>query len=299
MADWKEQLKQTASAVLWNEPMSKHTSFQIGGPADAFVCVRSEEEMIRVCELCRDYHVPYMIMGNGSNMLVSDEGIEGVVLQVGAYMAEVSVEGTRVTAQAGVLLSKLAHTVCRHGLSGLEFAAGIPGALGGALYMNAGAYGGEMKDVVKTIRYLDETGSVCTAREDELSFGYRRSMFTERQCIILSCTMELTADDEEAVRERMTEYNRRRAEKQPLSMASAGSTFKRPTGFFAGKLVEDAGLKGYTIGGAQVSEKHSGFVVNTGTATAKDVTDLIAYIQKTVYEKFGVVLETEVKVIGR
>lgn len=299
MADWKQELKCAVQTVLWNEPMKNHTSFQIGGPADAFVRARSEEEVLRVKQLCREHDVPCMVMGNGSNMLVSDDGIEGVVLQIGADMSDVSVNGTCVCAQAGVLLSKLANVVCRHELSGLEFAAGIPGMLGGALYMNAGAYGGEMKDVVRSVRYLNEEGELCTAEGGELDFEYRHSMFTEHPYVILSCTLELAKDDEEAIRERMTDYNRRRAEKQPLSMPSAGSTFKRPEGYFAGKLIEDAGLKGYAIGGAQVSEKHSGFVVNKGGATARDVMELIAHIQRTVWEKFHVQLEPEVRLLGR
>jgi UDP-N-acetylmuramate dehydrogenase len=299
VADWKERLENAAEAVLFDEPMKNHTSFKIGGPADALVCAQSEDEIQSVLELCRMESVPCMVMGNGSNMLVSDKGIEGVVIKIGESMSAVSAEGVQVTAQAGVLLSKLANTVCKKGLSGLEFAAGIPGALGGALYMNAGAYGGEMKDVVRSVRYINEKGNICTAEGGELDFGYRHSMFSERGCVILSCIMELSEDNEEDIRARAAEFNRRRAEKQPLSMPSAGSTFKRPEGYFAGKLIEDAGLKGYAVGGAQVSEKHSGFVVNTGGATAQDVLDLIEYIQKTVYDKFNVSLETEVRLIGR
>lgn len=299
MADWRERLKQTVPSVLFDEPMKNHTSFQIGGAADALAPVRSIAEIEQVQKLCRAYHIPCMVMGNGSNMLVSDSGIEGVVIKIGSDFSEISIDGTRVTAQAGVLLSKLANTVCRHGLAGLEFAAGIPGTLGGAVYMNAGAYGGEMKDVIRSVRYLDESGALCTAEGGALAFGYRKSMFSDRRCVIVSCTMELSEGSVEEIRARADEYNRRRAEKQPLSMPSAGSTFKRPEGYFAGKLIEDAGLKGFSVGGAQVSEKHSGFVVNTGTATARDVTALIEYIQQTVREKFNVNLETEVKVIGR
>lgn len=299
MADWKKELEKKAKTVWFDEPMSRHTSFKIGGPADAFIQIESVEELKCVLSWCKRQEIPCMVMGNGSNMLVSDRGIEGVVLQIGSHMQNITIEGGKITAQCGVMLSKLASAAAEASLSGLEFAAGIPGTLGGAVYMNAGAYGGEMKDVVVCAEYLADDAKIYTAERESLDFGYRHSRFSDGKAFILSCVMELQPGDKHQIRNLMADYQKRRADKQPLDMPSAGSTFKRPEGYFAGKLIEDAGLKGYSIGGAQVSEKHSGFVVNTGSATAKDVMDLIEYIQKTVYERFQVRLETEVRLVGR
>lgn len=295
--DWKYELSKITDNVLFDEEMKAHTSFRIGGAAEAFVTAASSEEAARVIRFCRDNDVKLTIMGNGSNMLVSDEGIKGVVLRIAAPMTDVKIEGTTVTAKCGVLLSALASKALEAELSGLEFASGIPGTLGGGVFMNAGAYGGEMKDVIVSVNYLDENGNLCTAYQDELDLSYRHSMFSKRKCVILSCVMELEKGNYETIKEKMADYSQRRRDKQPLNMPSAGSTFKRPEGYFAGKLIQDAGLSGYSVGGAQVSEKHAGFVVNTGDATAKDVCDLIAHIQKTVMEKFGVMLEPEVRVI--
>lgn len=293
----KMELSSLAGEVLFDEPMKEHTSFQIGGNADALIEAGSVDEIRTVSSWCKENGVRALVMGNGSNMLVSDEGIRGVVIKIGAKLSACRAEGEMLYAESGILLSKLSKFALSNSLSGLEFAAGIPGTLGGGVFMNAGAYGGEMKDVVKSVTYLDEAGNLQTAGCEQLAFGYRKSMFSSGGKTILSCEMELKKGNPQTIKEDMAEYNRRRAEKQPLSMPSAGSTFKRPGGYFAGKLIQDAGLKGYRIGGAQVSEKHTGFVINAGGATAQDVMDLIEYIQKTVKEKFGVTLEPEVRVI--
>lgn len=296
--NWKQKLTEIAQDVIFEEPMKEHTSFKIGGPAEAFVRARSVREIQDVVSFCGQQGLPFLVMGNGSNMLVGDGGIRGIVLQVGEQMKACRAEGSLLWAQAGILLSTLSNAALRSGLSGMEFAAGIPGTLGGGIYMNAGAYGRELKDIIQSVTYLDETGTVQTAPAEALEFGYRKSLFSGRNMTILECTMQLTPDEPGLIKSRMVEFNRRRSEKQPLSMPSAGSTFKRPEGYFAGKLIQDAGLMGYRIGGAQVSEKHAGFVVNAGEATAADVLALIQHIQNTVQDKFGVRLEPEVKLIG-
>lgn len=296
--NWKQKLTEIAQDIVFEEPMKEHTSFKIGGPAEAFIRASSTEEIGRVVSFCKQQEIPFLVMGNGSNMLVSDKGIRGVVLQVGDQMKECRAEGNLLWAQAGILLSALSNAALRAGLSGIEFAAGIPGTLGGGIYMNAGAYGGELKDVIKSVTYLDEEGIIRTCPAEEMGFGYRKSIFSGRSMTILECTMQLIPDEPELIKGRMVDFNRRRSDKQPLSMPSAGSTFKRPEGYFAGKLIQDAGLMGYQLGGAQVSEKHAGFVVNAGDATAADVLALIEHIQHTVQDKFGVHLEPEVKLIG-
>lgn len=280
-----------------NELLKNHTSFKIGGPADEFCEVHNEEEIKELIEYAKDKGIPYTIMGNGSNLLVGDKGIRGLVIKLAKGFENIEVIGDKIIAKSGILLSRLSNAAFENGLSGIEFASGIPGTLGGAVYMNAGAYGGEMKDVIEKVTYLSN-GEIKTAEKDELDFGYRHSRFTGTEDIILSAELQLKKADKTEIRAMMDDFKERRCSKQPLSMPSAGSTFKRPEGYFAGKLIEDAGLKGKAIGGAQVSEKHSGFVVNTGDATAQDVLDLIKFIQDTVYEKFGVKLETEVKMLG-
>ncbi|MBQ7986388.1 MAG: UDP-N-acetylmuramate dehydrogenase [Clostridia bacterium] len=280
-----------------NELLKNHTSFKIGGPADEFAEVYNEEELKELIEYAKNKGIPYTIMGNGSNLLVSDKGIRGLVIKLAKGFDSVEVQGDKIIAKAGILLSKLANVALENGLSGLEFASGIPGTLGGAIYMNAGAYGGEMKDVVGKVTYLSN-GEIKTAEKGELDFGYRHSRFSGKEDIVLSAEILLEKADKTEIRAKMDDFKERRCSKQPLSMPSAGSTFKRPEGYFAGKLIEDAGLKGKAIGGAQVSEKHSGFVVNTGDATCQDVLDLIKFIQDTVYDKFKVKLETEVKMLG-
>ena len=280
-----------------NEPLKNHTSFKIGGPADEFSEVNNEEEITELIKYAKEKGIPYTIMGNGSNLLVSDKGVRGLVIKLAKGFDSVEVLGDKIIAKAGILLSKLSNVALENELSGIEFASGIPGTLGGAIYMNAGAYGGEIKDVVEKVTYLSD-GEIKTATKDDLDFGYRHSRFSGTEDIVLSAEIQLKKADKAEIRAIMDDFKERRCSKQPLSMPSAGSTFKRPEGYFAGKLIEDAGLKGKTIGGAQVSEKHSGFVVNKGDATAQDVLDLIKFIQDTVYEKFGVKLETEVKMLG-
>ncbi len=284
--------------VYRNEPMKKHTTFRIGGPADYYLCPHSAEEIQKVVEICREEKMPYFILGNGSNLLVSDQGYRGVVIQLWKNVSDIRVEGCLVYAKAGASLAKIAAEALEEGLTGMEFAAGIPGTLGGAVVMNAGAYGGEMKDVLREVLVMDEQGKIFTLKKDALKLGYRTSAVKEKGYVVLAAVLELQQGDSEEIRSRMEELRQKRAEKQPLDMPSAGSTFKRPEGHFAGKLIMDAGLRGFSIGGAQVSEKHCGFVVNTGNATAGDVLALIREIQKTVLEKFGVELETEVKFLG-
>ena len=294
----RERLSSIADDVRYDEPMSVHTTFRIGGKADAFVSAGSALEICKVIHFCEDTETPYMIVGNGSNLLVGDGGIRGVVIHVGKNMSKCRIEGTEVTADAGILMSTLAHQILEVRLTGFEFAAGIPGTLGGGIFMNAGAYGGELKDIIETVTFIAPDGLIKTETADKLGFGYRSSIFQGGGYTILSCKLNLAKGDYDEIKAQMSELARRRAEKQPLSTPSAGSTFKRPEGYFAGKLIQDAGLMGYKIGGAMVSDKHAGFVVNAGGATAKDVMDLIRYIQKLVNEKFGVMLEPEVKLVG-
>ena len=294
----KEQLMSISDNVLFDEPMSRHTTFRIGGAADAFVSVRGADEAERVIQYCKDTDTPYMIMGNGSNMLVGDKGIRGVVIQIGNGMSDCRIDGETVYAEAGILMSSLAKRILEASLTGFEFAAGIPGTLGGGIYMNAGAYGGELKNVIESVTFICPDGLIKTETADKLDFGYRHSMFEKGGYTILSCKIRLKKGDYGEIKALMADYNSRRSEKQPLCEPPAGSTFKRPEGYFAGKLIQDAGLMGFSIGGAAVSEKHAGFVVNKGGATAQDVMSLIEYIQKTVEEKFGVKLEPEVRLIG-
>ena len=283
--------------VAVDEPMSAHTTFRIGGPADYYV-EPTFEEVKELLFFLKKENIPYTLIGNGSNLLVSDEGIEGVVVSFGKEMSEVSCEKEVVRAKAGILLSRLASFAASKSLSGLEFASGIPGTLGGAITMNAGAYGGEMKDVVQSVTVLsgDEMKEYSG---EEMDFSYRHSRVLDEDLIVLEVTMKLQSGREEEILSSMKELNKKRVEKQPLNFPSAGSTFKRPEGYFAAKLIEDAGLKGYTVGGAKVSEKHSGFVINFDHATAKDVCTLMQDVQRIVKEKFDVSLEPEVRMIGR
>jgi len=285
-----------ALEAVCNEPMKNHTSFHIGGNADIFVMPKSEDEIICAIAFFKRHLVPLTIIGNGSNLLVSDNGIEGAVICIGKSFSDVSVNGSKITASAGALLSSIAQTALKHSLTGFEFASGIPGSLGGAIVMNAGAYGGEMKDCVVKTRYLDQNGNLCECIGDEHGFSYRKSRFTNGE-IILSATLELKEGNADAIKEEMHSLAAKRREKQPLEYPSAGSTFKRPEGAFAAKLIDDAGLRGYCVGDAQVSEKHCGFVVNKGNASFDDVTKLMTHIQKVVKEKFGYDLEPEVKIL--
>lgn len=294
----KDCFKKELSLVLFDEEMKKHTSFKTGGPADIFVDCGSRLEVIRATELANEFNLPYMIVGNGSNLLVSDLGIEGVVIHIGSRMNNIEVNGNIITAEAGALLSRTANEALKHSLTGLEFAAGIPGSLGGGIYMNAGAYDGELKNVIKSVTYLDN-GEIKTKSGEELNFSYRHSMFSGKNYVILSADIELKVGDKAEIKAKMLDLNKRRSDKQPLEYPSAGSTFKRPEGYFAGKLIQDSGLMGYSVGGAQVSEKHAGFVINKDNATSADVLKLIEHIKKTVFDNFGVMLEPEVRLVGR
>ncbi len=284
--------------VVRNEPMKHHTSFRVGGPADVFVQPHGIAELAFVLKVCHRHGVDPMVIGNGTNLLVSDAGISGVVVQIGENMAEVSTSGSTISAQAGVSLAKLAATALRNSLTGLEFASGIPGTLGGAVAMNAGAYGGEMKDVITHVVCLDQQGSKVSLSHSEMLFGYRSSIVATKGYIVAHVEMELKPGEPNQIKALMNDLNSRRREKQPLHLPSAGSVFKRPPGYFAGKLIQDAGLKGFRIGDAQVSELHSGFIVNLGQATATDVLRLIRHVQAEVKRQFGVDLETEVRIVG-
>ena len=255
-------------------------------------------EVETLIKWCKEENIPYFILGRGTNILVSDKGIEGLVIKM-AGLGNMTVEGTTVTAESGANLSTVANAAYKAGLSGLEFASGIPGTIGGAVFMNAGAYGGEMCQVVRSCRYITPAGEIKVATKDELDFSYRTSRFSGTDDVILEATMELLPENPDVIREKMDDYNSRRKQKQPLDMPSAGSTFKRPPGFFAGQLIEECGLRGFRVGGAQVSEKHCGFVVNTGNATCQDVVTLIKEVSRMIYEKKNVHLMPEVKVIGR
>lgn len=283
--------------IYLNEEMKKYTTFKIGGPVDILIKPDSIINLAQAIKLCRTHEVPYYILGNGSNLLVADEGFRGVVIQIYTNLDEIKVEGNTVTAQAGALLSKIANKALEHSLTGFEFAHGIPGTLGGAVVMNAGAYDGEMKHVLISCDVLDSEGNILTLSNEDLELGYRKSIVQKKGYIVLSATIGLKEGNKEEISARMKELMARRKEKQPLDKPSAGSTFKRPEGYFAGKLIMDSGLKGYQIGGAMISDKHSGFVVNNGGATFKDVENLIKYVQEVVKEKYQVVLEPEVKIL--
>lgn len=284
--------------ILREEPMRLHTTFRIGGPAQFFVIPRTQEEAAEAVRLCRSEGAPYYIIGNGSNLLVSDKGYRGVVIQLFKEFSDINIEGTRIRAQAGASLAKIAAEALRAGLAGFEFAAGIPGTLGGACIMNAGAYGGEMKDVLLAVTVLTKDGEIREIPREELDMGYRTSRASREGWIVLGATIELARGDEKEIRAKMEDLKQRRTDKQPLEYPSAGSTFKRPEGYFAGKLIQDAGLKGLRVGDAMVSEKHSGFVVNCGNATAADVDGLIRLVQEKVREDSGITLEPEVKRLG-
>ena len=282
--------------AIFNEEMKQHTSFRIGGKADCFISVNNVDELKNTISFCKENNIPFMVMGNGSNLLVSDNGIRGVVIQLSKGFSDCTIDGNTVVVQSGILLSKLASELLNASLTGFEALSGIPGTLGGAIFMNAGAYGTEIKDVVKSIDYINKDSEIKTMTVEDAQLGYRRSIFQQNEGIIIGATLVLQKGEYNQIKQEMSEYKKRRNEKQPIEMPSAGSTFKRPQGYFAGKLIQDCNLMGFSIGGAQVSKKHAGFIVNTGGATAKDVVALIEHIQKTVFEKFGVMLEPEVKI---
>jgi UDP-N-acetylmuramate dehydrogenase len=289
---------QGTGAVTVNEPMAEHTSFKIGGPADVFVKPRNIEGLVNIVNTYTERGIPLFVMGNGTNLLVRDKGIRGVVMQVADNIGVYVAEGESITAEAGISLSRLARVAMKHGLSGLEFAEGIPGTLGGAITMNAGAYNGEMSMVVEASEYMNPGGSIITIGNLQHRFGKRTSFVQEDGGVVLRTKLKLKKDDKERIKARMDEFRASRRKKQPLDLPSAGSIFKRPEGYFAGKLIQDCGLKGFRIGDAEVSGLHCGFIVNRGNATAEDVLRLIEYIREKVYAKFGVELQTEVKTVG-
>ena len=271
--------------VRLHEPMKKHTTFRIGGPADYYLCPHSTEELQKILQICRENKLEFFILGNGSNLLVSDKGYRGVVIQLWKNFSDIETEDNTITVKAGALLSKVAAEALEESLTGMEFASGIPGTMGGAVMMNAGAYGGEMKDIIREVTVLTREGELLTLSKEEMNFGYRTSVVKEKGYVVISAELQLRKGDREEIRKVMDELKERRVTKQPLDMPSAGSTFKRPEGYFAGKLIMDAGLRGFSVGGAQISEKHCGFVVNKGDATAADVLGLIGEVQKRVQEK--------------
>ena len=295
--EWIRKLGEQVE-ILVAEPMKNHTTFRIGGPADALALPKTPEEVAEVVRFCHEHAQPYYVLGNGSNLLVSDEGYRGLVLQLYRNFNDIQVNGETITVQSGAMLAAVARTAYQTVLTGLEFASGIPGTIGGAVVMNAGAYGGEMKNVLKEVTVLTKEGEVLVIPAKALELGYRTSVIPKNGWIVLGAVLQLKKGDQEQILARMEELKEQRITKQPLDLPSAGSTFKRPEGYFAGKLIMYAGLRGFTVGGAQVSEKHCGFVVNRGNATAADVWELICEVKRRVKEMTGVELEPEVKLLG-
>lgn len=287
--------------ITIDEPLSKHTTFRIGGPCDYFIDIKKDEELVEVVHLCKEEKVPYFLIGNGSNLLVADEGFRGVVLKINECSEEFTIEEEEdcaiVTGSAGMNLTTFAMKVANLGLTGFEFAAGIPGTLGGAVFMNAGAYGGEVKDCILCAKVVSLDGEILNLSKEELKLSYRNSIAQKKGYLILSATFKFSKGDKDEIRQKIEELNRQRREKQPLEYPSAGSTFKRPEGYFVGKLIMDAGLRGYRVGGAMISEKHCGFVINYDNATAADVIHLIGDVSRIVKEKYNVVLEPEVRML--
>ena len=285
------------SNVRCDEPMSSHCTFSAGGTAKYYVIPDEYKKVRDVLRLCVEENIPYYVIGNGSNLLVQDDGFDGVIIEIDSALAKIEINGNEIVAKAGAKLSKIAVKALNESLTGFEFAHGIPGNLGGAVTMNAGAYGGEMKDVLKWVKVLDNNGEMKTLKAEELELGYRTSIIVKEKMIVLEACIELHEGNRDEIEMHMKELMAKRKEKQPLEYPSAGSTFKRPKGYFAGKLIQDAGLKGYRVGGAMVSEKHSGFVINYDNATATDIINLMKDVRKKVYEEFQVTLEPEVKIL--
>lgn len=284
--------------IRFHEPMNQHTTFRVGGEAECFITIQHEEELAKLIPYLNQIEQNYFILGNGSNLLVGDKGYRGMILKLDGPMEQIRTDGTRITAKAGAPLSRVAVTAKENGLAGLEFAAGIPGTIGGGVVMNAGAFDGEMKQVVEAIRVIDKEGEITTLDNDTMEFGYRTSIIKNRPFIVLEVVLRLVEGDPDQIGAKMEELAGLRKSKQPLEYASAGSTFKRPEGYYAGKLIMDAGMRGYRIGGAQVSDKHCGFIVNTGKATAADIKEVIEEVQERVKERFHVSLEPEVVFLG-
>lgn len=299
--DFVNELKRITGdkCVKEQEPMREHTTFRIGGPAQYFAIPETREQVRQLTGCCREWGMPYYIIGNGSNLLVGDDGVSGVVIQIYKAMSEIHADGETIYVQAGALLSGIANYAAQAGLGGFEFASGIPGTIGGACVMNAGAYGKEMKDVLKEVTVLTQEGKFLTIPAEELELGYRSSIIMKENYIVTDVTLRLHRKPEDEIRAQMEELRKKRVSKQPLEYPSAGSTFKRPEGYFAGKLIQDSGLRGFQVGGAQVSEKHCGFVINKDQATAKDVMELMRQVSERVQERFGVALEPEVKCVGK
>lgn len=287
-----------AHMIKIDELMKNHTSFKIGGPADIYVAPSTVEQLLFILEVCKDNNIPYFILGNGSNLLVKDGGYRGVMIHILKNMNTITVEGTELYAQAGALLVKVANTTLEHSLTGFEFAHGIPGTIGGAVHMNAGAYGGEMKDVIISADVINEKGELITLDKEALELGYRTSKIQTDHMIVVGARIALEKGNYDEIDSKIKDLAHRRRTKQPLTMPSAGSTFKRPEGYYAGKLIMDAQLKGFRIGDAGVSDKHCGFIVNLGEATSKEVIDLIGHIQRTVKKEFGQDLHPELRIIG-
>ncbi|MCY6371264.1 UDP-N-acetylmuramate dehydrogenase [Clostridium ganghwense] len=285
------------SDIKVNALMKDYTSFKVGGPADFMVTPRKNEQVKELIDLCRNNNIPYFVFGNGSNLIVRDGGFRGIIINL-SELNEVYVEGEKIVAQSGVLLSSVSKTALKQSLKGLEFASGIPGSIGGAVAMNAGAYQGEISQVIESAVIVDKDGNIKKLSKDQLELSYRMSAILKYGYIVLEATFKLEKGDHDTIKDKMDDLNRRRREKQPLEYPSAGSTFKRPVGYFAGKLIQDSDLKGTTVGGAEVSTKHSGFIINKSNATAKDILELIEIVQKTVKKKFNVDLNTEVRIIG-
>ncbi|MPQ42694.1 UDP-N-acetylmuramate dehydrogenase [Clostridium tarantellae] len=284
--------------VVLNSPMSEHIYFKVGGPVDILVTPTNEQQVADTIKLCKEHNVPYFILGNGSNLLVKDGGVDGVIIKF-CKMNRIKIKNNEIIVESGALLSNVSKKALEHNLTGFEFACGIPGSIGGAVFMNAGAYNGEMANVIKEAQVIDSDGNITVLNKEELELGYRTSSAMKKGLIVLSATISLKEGSYNNIKEKIDDLTNKREEKQPLEFPSAGSTFKRPEGHFAGKLIQDSGLKGFSIGGAAVSQKHSGFVINKGGATAKDILDLIAHIQQAVKYKFDVELHTEVRIIGR
>lgn len=292
----KDYIEETR--IYKEEPMRRHTTFRVGGNADYFVVPKTEEEVKNIVNLCKKEEMPYFVLGNGSNLLVGDKGYRGVIIEICKEMNQIEVQGDSLSVQAGALLSKVGSAALEAGLTGFEFASGIPGTMGGAVFMNAGAYGGEMKDVLSEVTVLDENGEVRILKKEELELGYRTSIVAKKGYVVLAARVALQPGDKEKIKARMQELKIQRTTKQPLEYPSAGSTFKRPEGYFAGKLIADSGLRGFQVGGAQVSEKHCGFVINKDNATASDVVELMNQVIAKVQKEFGVTLEPEVRKLG-
>jgi UDP-N-acetylmuramate dehydrogenase len=285
--------------ILLNEPMANHTSFKIGGPAKILVLPENSDQIVNTIRLCKSMDQPYLIMGNGSNILVEDKGIDALIIKISEQMSSVEFDGDTVIAESGVLLSKLSKMIQRASLKGFEFASGIPGTLGGAIFMNAGAYDGEIKDVIEWVEVITPEDEIIRIDSKALAFDYRTSVVRDKGYIVLRCAIKLEKGDPMIIQEIINELTYKRVSRQPLEYPSAGSTFKRPPGFYAGQLIEDAGLRGLRHGDAQVSEKHCGFVINVGNATCNEVMDLIRVIQKVVKDTFDVDLEREVRIFGK